>query len=352
MEFSGTVTSITRESIVPSVSDTILKGNVFLLRILGKSKSWRSGYRMDVPVKYQKSTTGGIVEVGGTLDTTRNETRIKMSFEPQRIHKPIVVDDIEQAVNKGDAQVVELLATEADSIAQDLVDDLGGYLYTGTGATGLSFDSILNAADDSTNYSTYGAQARGTYTSLKGYYAASIGALALADLRTLSNTVTIGSKKPSLLVTTPSIWSAYEALLTPTVRAGYQVNGYPQIGRTGMAPSQQALKGDIGFDGLWWRGALMAKDDKCTSQKLFAVNEDTFSFYGLDLSGVKGYEKINVTGTKVVDGPQGMPIPKGFNYSGLLRGVNQPAVVGHLYYVGNFICTNPRYQGQLTGITD
>jgi hypothetical protein len=350
MEFSGVVTSVTRESIIPSVSDTVLKGNVFLLRALGNAKAWRSGYRLDVPVKYQKSTAGGIVEVGGTLDTTRKETRIKLQFEPQRIHKPIVIDDIEQAVNEGDQRVLELIATEADSISQDLVDDIGDYLYTGTGATGTSFDSILNAADDSTNYSTYGAQSRSTYTTLKGYYAAAIGSLAVADFRTMWNSITIGSKKPTLAVTTSTIWSAYEALLTPVVRAGYQTNGYPQVTRTDVAPSAQGLKGDLGFDGLWFRGTPLAKDDKCTSTKVFALCEDYFSFYGLDMSGVKGYTKINPTG-KQVEGPQAMPIPKGFSYIDLMRGINQPAQVGHIFYVGNFVSPNPRYLGQMTGVT-
>ena len=148
MGFSDTVKTLTREVIIKKVYDTVLEGNVGLLRVLGNAKPWKSGYRYDIPVKYQKSTAGGIVPVGGTLDTSRTSTRIKMQFEPQRIHKPVVIDDIEVAVNQGDERVLELLATEMDSIAQDLTDDLGTYFYTGSGATGSSFDSILNAADD------------------------------------------------------------------------------------------------------------------------------------------------------------------------------------------------------------
>lgn len=351
MQFSQTITTVTREAIVPSVPDTVLKGNVALLRILGNAKSWRSGYRLDQPVKYQKSTAGGIVTVGGTLDTSRVVTRVKMQFEPQRIHKPVVVDDIELAVNEGDERVLDLLATEMDSIAQDLTDDLGSYLYTGTSATGLSFDSLLNSADDSTNFSTYGALARGTYTSLKGYYAASIGALALSDMATLMNNTTFGSEKPSLILTTQSIWTGYEALLQPTVRAGYQMSGYPQVSRTGVVSGQQALRGDIGFDALWYRGVPVVWDQKCTNQKMFAVTENHFSFYGIDLPAKLGYEKFN-TSDKNVKGPQAMPIPRGFNWSGLIRSQNQPAQVGHLYFVGNFVSDNPRSMGQLTGITD
>ena len=351
MQFSATVTTVTRETIVPSVSDTVLQGNVGLLRLLGYAKRWRSGFRLDVPVKYQKSTAGGIVEVGGTLDTTRKVTRVKMQFEPQRLHKPVVVDDIEIAVNEGDERVLELVATEMDSIAQDLTDDLGGYLYTGTAATGLSFDSILNAADDSTNFGTYGALARATYTTLKGYYAASIGNIAISDLATAFNSVKIGSENPSLILTTPSIWTGYEALLQPTVRAGYATNGYPQVTRTGQVSSQQALRGDIGFDSVFYRGAPVVEDEKCTSQKVFFVTESHFSFYGIDLPSRLGYTKFN-TSDRNVKGPQALPIPKGFNWSEMLRPSDQPAQVGHLYYIGNFVSDDPRRQGQLAGVTD
>lgn len=347
MEFSETVTTLTREVIVKKVFDTSLSGNVGLYRTLGNAKSWKSGYRYDVPIKYAKSTTGGIVEIGGTLDTTRQNTRTKMQFEPQRIHKPIVLDDIEVTVNKGDEQILELLATEADSIAQDLADDLGSYFYTGTGATGASFDSILNASDDATNYSTYGGLSRTTYTGIKGYYLASVGALALSDLSTGYNAVQIGSEKPSVMLTTPTVWTAYEGLLQPTVRAGYTMQGYPQVGRTGSATSRDGLRGDIGFDSIWFRGTPVVADEKCTAQKLFFVNEKYFFFAGMDLSG---YQKFS-TSENNIDGPQSMPIPRGFNYSGLIRAANQPAEVAHLYYVGNFISTNPRMEGSLHGIT-
>lgn len=349
MEFSGTVTTLTREVIMKKVYDTILNGTPGLLRVLGNTKPWKSGYRYDIPIKYKKSTQGGIVPVGGTLDTDRDVTRIKLEFEPQRIHKPVVVDDIEIAVNQGDERVLELIATESDSIAQDLTDDLAGYFYTGTsaGSGAASFDSILNAADDSTNFGTYGAQARGTYASIKGYYVASVGTLALADLSTAWDSVTRGANKPTVSLTTPTVWTAYEGLLQPTVRAGYQMSGYPQVTRTGVVAGAKALRGDIGFDGLWYRGTPIVADEKCTAQKLFLFDEKAFWFAGLDLPD---YQKFN-TSEANIEGPMSIPVPRGYNWSGLLRSTQQPAQVGHLYYVGNFVSPDPRRTGQLTGIT-
>lgn len=346
MQFSDTVKSITRETIVPKVYDTVLNGNVGLLRLWGNARPWKSGFRYDVPIKFSKATTGGLVGLGGTLDTTRQTNRVKLQFDPKRRHKPVVLDDIETQVNKGDERVLELLATEMDSIGQDLLDDSGTDFYTGTGA-GENFDSLYNAADDATNFATYGGLAKATYTSIKGYLSASVGALALPDLSTAHSSVKRGQDKPTLMLADTTSWTAYEGLLQPTVRAGYEASGFPQVTRTGTVPSQRALQGDIGFDSIWYRGTPVVEDEKCPSGNIFLLHENYFYFAGIDIDD---YEKFNITSSNV-DGPQSAPVPRGFNWSGLLRSPSQPAEVGHLYVIGNYIGVDPRRTGSLTGIT-
>lgn len=346
MNFTNTVTTITREVIVPKVYDTILKGNVGLLRTLGNAKAWTSGYRMDVPIKYQKSTVGGLVGLGGSLDTSRSETRVKMQFTPKRRHKPVLIDDIEQQLNKGDEQVLMLLATEMDSVAQDLLDDAGSDFYTGTGS-GNNFDSIDNSADDATQYSTYGGLARATYSSLNGYLATAVGTLALSDFSSAHNSTKVGSDKATLMLADTTSWTAYEGLLQPVVRAGYEANGFPQVTRTGEISSRKALGGDIGFDSLYYRGTPLVEDEKCPSGEVKIINERYFNFYGIDIDD---YEKINLSAENV-DGPQSIPVPRGFNWSGLLRSTQQPAQVGHLYVIGNYVSKDPRRTGSVEGIT-
>lgn len=351
MQFSTQVTSVTREVIVPTVYDTITKGSPALMYFLQNAKPWKSGYRYDVPIKYQKSNQGGVVGIADKLSTSRTTTRTKMNFEPKMITKPVVIADIEATLNQGDEQVLELFATEFDSIAQDLIIDLAGQLYGGTGA-GDEWDSLANAADDATNYGTYGGLSRSTYTTLKGYYLASAGAITLAKLATAFNAVEIGTDKPSMILTTKSIWSSYEALLTATVRAGYAQNGYPQMTREGMVPSSQALKGTQGFDALWFRGTPFIKDEQVPSGKLFLVNTNFFGFKGINL---KGYQTLNFkkNGSKgIPDGVPGkVPSTRGFNFTGMMKPVDQLVEVGHIVYAGNFISENPRLQGQMTGVS-
>ena len=196
MTFSEAVTSVTREYIVPKVYDTISKGSPTLMKLLQNAKSWKTGYEYDVIIKYQDSTNGGNTGVADKLDTDRQNVRTKMLFQPKMAYKPVVVADIETTLNMGDEQVVDLLEAEFDSQAQSLIQLMGGNLFTGTGV-GNNWDSIANAADDGTNYSTYGGKSRTTYPSLDGYYLASAGALTLAKMATAYDAVEIGTDAPA-----------------------------------------------------------------------------------------------------------------------------------------------------------
>lgn len=353
MTFSSAVTTVTRTYIVPKVYDTITKGSPALMHFLQNAKSWRTGTKYEVIFQYTDTTNGGNTGIADTLDTDRQNTRVTGSFEVKQAYKPVVIANIEQVLNQGDERILDLMSTEFDTQAKSLMNLMAENLYTGTGS-GNSWDSIANAADDGTNYSTYGGLSRTTYPSLEGYYLASAGALTLAKMATAYDAVEIGVDKPSMILTTKSIWSTYESLLTPTVRAGYTQNGYPQMNAFGMVPSSEALAGTQGFGVLFFRGTPVIKDEQVPSGKMFLVNSNYFGFKGVDLSGVDEVETLNFKNTNSgvpMGVPGRVPSTRGFNFRIMKQPVDQLAQVGYLIYAGNFISENPRLQGQLTGVS-
>lgn len=350
MVFSEAVTSVTRNYIVPKVYDTISRGSPTLMKMLQTAKPWKTGVSYDVIIKYQDTTNGGNTGIADKLDTDRQNVRTQMQFYPKMAYKPIVIANIEQTLNEGDMRVVDLLEAEFDSQAQSLMQVMATNLYQGTGV-GNEWDSLYNAADDSTNFATYGGKARATYTTLKGYYLAAGGALTLAKLATAYDAVQIGNDTPDLISTTKALWSSYEALLTPTVRAGYTQNGYPKINAFGMLPTTSALAGQQGFDVLFFRGTPIVKDEQVPSGKIFLINTNYFGLKGIKITGLK-----QVNFKKTNDGvPLGVPgrIPStmGFNFRDMMSPVDQLAEIGHIIYAGNFISENPRLQGQMVGMS-
>lgn len=359
MQFSANVTTVTRENIIPDLFNQINVGSPFLIHVLAQAKAWTSGKSFDLPIKHSKSTNGGVTGIADQLDSNRQDNRATMSFQPRTLYKPVVVADIEVELNKGDERVLDLLTTELHSQAQDLMEDAAEQLFEGTG-TGNEWSSIAMAADDTTNYSSYGGLSRSTYPALDGYYLASTGAITLAKLATAFDAVEHGTSAPDMLATTKSIWSDYEALLTPTVAANYTAQGDQMASMTpdGIVMGKAKLSGTQGFRAVTYRGEAVVKDEKCPTGKLFLVNTRpeakfrNFGFAAINRSG-KQYSTVNFT--KKMGDPTGTfgsrKVPRGFNFRDMMSPVDQLAEVGYLLLDGEFLAGQPRLQGQLDDIT-
>lgn len=348
MIFNQAVTTTTREKILKKVYDQVTTGTPGLMTFLQKPKEWNSGTAYQFPIKYQDSTNGGNMGIADRLDTNRDNVRVKTNFALKAANKPVVVAIAETTANMGDEQIVDLLDTEFDSQAQSLMTLMAQNLYTGNGV-GNDWDSLLNAASDSTLFATYGDLSRTTYTAWNGYYLAATGALTLAKLATADDAVTIGVDSPDLALTTKSLWSSYESLLTPTVRANFSTSGYPRMNAWGGVPASAGLGGTQGFVYLTFRGTPIAKDEQQVSGRFQFVNTKGFGFVGFN------YEDENImtanfreTSDAVPSGvPGNVKSTRGFQFRKMMSPVDQLTKVGYLLYAGNFVATEPRLQGTL-----
>lgn len=63
-DFGAIVDTVTRDSLIPKVTDNVLNGNVLTMRLLKNRKTAQAfgevtGKSVVFPIKYQKSTQGG-----------------------------------------------------------------------------------------------------------------------------------------------------------------------------------------------------------------------------------------------------------------------------------------------------
>jgi len=324
MIFNTAVTTTTREFILPKVFDQVTTGTPGLMTFLQKPKEWTSGTSYKFAIKYQDTTNGGNMGIADKLDTDRQNVRVSAEFYLKAANKPVVVAIAETTANMGDEQIVNLLDTEFDSQAQSLMTLMAQNLYTGNG-TGNDWDSLKNAAADSTLFATYGGLSRSTYSAWDGYYLASAGALTLAKLATADDTVTIGVDSPDLAFTTKAIWSTYESLLTPSVRANFSTSGYPRMNAWGGVPSTPGQGAQQGFVYLTFRGTPIAKDEQVPSGEFYLVNSKGFGFVGFN------YQDENIMTAnfkKTSDAvPSGVPgnvkSTRGFQFRKMMSPVDQ-----------------------------
>lgn len=315
----------------------MLRSNVFATRMLEKAQKF-SGYSMQFPFKYTTNSQFTAFDGFDTLSTTAVQTRARMEFFPSFMDIPVVIALTELAKNQTEEGVLDLMALEMKSTAQDMADNIGTLFYgDGTTYTSKAPLGLGAIVDDGTSVGTYGGQSRTTYTTLKATKTASGGALTLAKMATLWNAVSDGTIVPTVGLTDKSTWSLYEQLLTPQEK----INKTPTLYKGG-------LKGSTGYTGLDYKGMPILADQKATSGYLYFLNEDFIAWYGMQIPQAEPvrYKSVDIEGNDYSN-----VLGLGFNWVDWVRPVNGLQLIGRIVLGGQLICENPRRQGVLTGIT-
>jgi len=320
---------------LPFVVDTVLNSNVLFQRIVRASKKW-SGRTLRVPIKYAKNTTGKSFRGFDTFSVAATDNRQFMEFTPSFYQITCALPGDEISVADTDEKILDLMKLTIQSDTEDMADDLGTIFY-GDGTGNANKDPLGMAAlvDDGSSVATIGGLSRSTYPTLQSIVTASGGTLTLAKMDTLWINVSSGAQKPSAFYTTEAIFNFYGQLLRPQERI------------TKDASTMKGLQGGTGFTALYYNGKPILMDEKCTSGVLFAVREEDMDFYALPYK----FGKPIAYKSQIEGNDYGAPMGLGFSWSDWIVPANAGAVVGHIYFGGQFITRNPKRHGKLTGVT-
>ena len=77
------------------------------------------------------------------------------------------------------------------------------------------------------------------------------------------------------------------------------------------------------------------------------MNEDYLDFYGLPMAEMESIQFKNEIEGNDYSNVMGL----GFSWGGFIKVSNSAAMVGHIYFGGEFISNNFKRHGKLTGIT-
>ena len=329
------VQSTVQTSYLPFVVDTVLNSNVLFQRVVRGAKKW-SGRTTRIPVKVTKNSTGQSFAGFDTLSTSATDNRQVLEYTPSFYQITCALPGDELSVADTEDKVLDLMKLTIQSDTEDMADDLGTIFYAdGTGNASKDPLGLAALVDDGTSVATIGGLSRSTYTTLQSTVTASSGTLTLAKIDTLWSAVTSGAQKPTAFFTTETVFNLYGQLLRPQERI------MKEAGR------MKGLVGGTGFTALEYNAKPVIADEKCTSGALIAVNEDFVDWYALPMSMTKPVAyKSQVEGNDY-DAPMGL----GFSWSDWIKPANSASVVGHIYFGGQFITSNPKRHGKLTGIT-
>lgn len=325
-----------KEEYLPFVVDTILNSNILFQRVVRASKKW-SGRVLRAPIKVSKNSTGTSFRGFDTFSTSATDNRQFLEFTPTFYQITCALPGDELSVADTEDKVLDLMKLTIQSDTEDAADDLGTIFYAdGTGNSSKDPLGLAALVDDGNSVATIGGLSRSTYSTLQSTVTASGGTLTLARVDTLWNAVTSGAQKPSVIYTTEAVFSFYGQLLRPQERIN------KDAGRV-----KGDLRGGTGFTGLDYMGKAVLADEKATAQNFIMVNENFVDFYALPFFNAKPVAyKSQVEGNDYE-----APIGLGFSWSDWIVPANAGSVVGHIYFGGQFITTNPKRHGKLTSIT-
>jgi hypothetical protein len=347
MTFSNRVITVTQDKIMPKVFDNILSDNFATFRFISNGKKW-AGETMKFPVKLAKNEQGGSFSGLDVHNTGTVNVRQFLQYDLRGYEIPVAIPGLEKVVNRGDAQVINLVRAELESTQMDALDQIGDIIYDdGTGNDGKDFYGFGYLNDDGTTSTTVGGLSKSTYPSLAGDRDSFGGLMTLTKLGTFLSGMSGGSakrQKPSILTSDETVWDLYESLLTPTVKANYDANGYPMVTRAsrGAIPEAQ-MKGNQGFSAVMFRGIPWVADEKHIATTILGHNENYTGWYGIqdpDMTSVSfGDTHDGVYSEAPTDNT-------GLQFSGFMKPTNQYGEVGHIYLLGNMCTSQPRRQGR------
>lgn len=350
------VDTTTERKLNAKVVDNVLNSRTYFSRLMGMGKPF-TGKTYDYTIKVTDSGLGEFFAGLETLSSSASDTTITLSYAHTAFAQPVVLPLLESMANTGPEATIDLDVFKLEEAVAESTQRLGSAAYgSGSGNQPLGLAAIV---DDGTSVSTIGGQSRSTYTQLKSTVTASGGTMTLAKLGTLHDSASaagINTEEPTIHVTTKSIWSLYEQLLTPQVRAEYSSVGYDRLpirGDVVVKPGE--LKGGAGFTALTYRGIPVIKDDAATSGVWFMLNENYLDWRGRTIvpDKFKGQiSKVDLGTPRTIEGVAAAPSNyNGWFFQELQMLPNQAGMIGRYYVIGQLMTSQPRRHAKLTGIT-
>lgn len=352
---SERVKSSIGQKLVPSVVDGVFGGNIALYRFFNNAKSWSGGRSMERPVLVEASSLGKSFDGVDVFSTAVEDNKIRLAFPRKSYGQPVTVQGTEKAHSMTEAGQIDLVKSAMDEAKMSMQSDLGTMVYSdGTGNNSKDFLGLDAIVDDGTVSTSYGGQTRASYsTALDSSVLTSVGSVTLDHLAAqVDNATGTGGAEtePTLIVTTKALYSAIEALLTPTIQHSVGVSMTPpRLYSTGPMQQVNPMMGHQGFKALSFRGIPIIADEKCPAGRIYFLNENKLNFYAIKDPSLQSIKTgLNtVKGSTYNSAPDLSPV----QFRGWMPIPNVYGETAQFILQGEFFSWEPRRHAVSKGVT-
>ncbi len=293
------------------LADAVHDGVPFIkwLKSGGREKPFSGGTVILEPVMYETNNTTQAQAYLAEVNNSIQALATNAQFSPALYTNTIVIGDVEEALNSGPEQRVDLWEGKVEQAINAFQVRMNADLFLDGSADPYAITGLAGMVDSS---GTYGGINRSGNT----YWQASEdpdltppAVLTEAAIRTLVNVCGRQNSTPTVHWTTMALHEAYEALIVPSLRK----------------EMSNSRAGDLGISYLEYKDKPIFWDANCQPATWYTLNEKFIKWRPL-----KGWN---------------------FTMGEERRPTRQLAKQIICKFLGNLTSSNPRYHGKLTGRT-
>ena len=303
------ILSTTLKNYIPRLTDNIFSARPLFYALTNGQTIRRvsGGANIVVPIIYGTNSTAGSYSGSDSIAVTAQTGISAAEYSWAQYAATVTINGLEEGKNNGEAQIIDLLEGKIFQAQETIIDNMNTMFWgDGSGNSSKDWNGIQNVVSGS----AIGGINQGDTGN--GFWAPTQtnlgGALTLAGMGTIYNTISVGNDQPTIIMTTQEGYESYEALLTSNVR-------YTD---TDVA--------NAGFQNLLFKGAPVVFDSNCPDGEAYFLNTKYLQLVGHSDVWFK-------------------PTP-------FVRPTNQDAVFSQILCYGQLTVSNRARQGRLFGITN
>ena len=313
LEFAQ-ITSLTERHFIPRLVDGVYNSKAFTARLARPDKMQLKdgGHEILAPVINSQPSAGGYFDDLATLDTSRTDNITASKHQWRQLYEPIRVSRKELLQNNGDAAKLSLVKSKVQIAEKQFKENLAlGMFSDGTAGSGAgTTDQIDGLQSIVSTTSTYGGIAVADFAEWVAIDKSNGGtdrALTLNLMQAAFGAASEDDEKPSVAVCRQNVYDQVWSLYQPHQRL--------------MSEEMDKL----GFPNtLSFNGIPLIVDSHCKAQTIYFLNEE-YLFLAVHKDENMRKETIERLET---------------SNSMLMR----------IFWMGNLICNNRRFQAQLGDI--
>ncbi len=209
---AATLTSISRNFVLPEITDNVYASNAAIFRLIQANKRMvQGGTQIELPLMYSRFSAGGSYRGYDQLTVAPSDTVKNAALDWKQYYVPLAVSSLDLIKANSAEAIANLITMQSQQAQMEMAELLGAGLWSaGTDTKGI--DGLKVAIDDGSVNDIYAGLSRTTNTWWKSKLDSSTTALTLASLQAMFGLCTAGGQSPTVIFSRQEQYNRYWAL--------------------------------------------------------------------------------------------------------------------------------------------